>query len=925
MPSRQIASPAPVALVRDRALAHGGGFDLAGAAQVLRHAILDRVERSAAPLVLLRAPAGFGKTTALRQVRARLQARGVATAWLTLDADDDDGPRFSRLLADTCAGLQIAGSPDSSGERERHVCASEALEQIEREGTPFALFLDEFELLQSPAALALLRAILSRWPRNGRLLIGARSLPDAGPGLSRWRVRGQLLEIDAEALRFGLAETRDLLQARGLPALAHDALALLHAGSEGWAAALVLAAMALERKADPAALLQGRSGADALIAADLAEYLADEVLGRQPPELRQFLLRSSILRQLSPSLCQALQPRSDCARMLARAQATSLFLLPQEAQAAEPQYRFHRLFAAFLRERLARELPHEVLRLHRAASGCYEALARPVPAIEHAIAGGDLPHALALLARCAQGLLEAGRMRLLARWFALMGRAILRAQPRLQAIAVWATLFTQGPDEALALLADSGIADSADPLIGAHLNALRPLLLAMQDRYPEADAAARAAMARLPTALPFADALLTHCMAHLSAVLGQEREAQRLLDAARGAQYGSPFNRMYAESTEGLLDFERGLLRQALARFRSALGESRADTTTGATGERRSAGAGGNVWAAMLYAGAMYEANALELVEELLALHLPLVRALGLPDPMIAGHAMRSRMLLARGDADGAARVLTELEALGHLRRLPRVLAAARLERACLLMRQGDALGARAELERSDDPAVWQTLARQRLPAPALLDIGLGRLRWELHFGDAVTAARRIGAELPAALAQSRIRRAHQLRVLWALALWRQNRAQAAAKVLHEVLLAGSREGFARLLLDEGPALAGPLHAVWQRLRQAPRAGEAMLLGYVQRLLAALEDEAQAGAPGPMAKTGALWSGEPLTSKETRVLTLLAEGHSNGALAEQLFVAESTVRTHLRSINSKLAAHNRTQAVSIARRPGLIG
>jgi LuxR family maltose regulon positive regulatory protein len=275
--------------------------------------------------------------------------------------------------------------------------------------------------------------------------------------------------------------------------------------------------------------------------------------------------------------------------------------------------------------------------------------------------------------------------------------------------------------------------------------------------------------------------------------------------------------------------------------------------------------------------------------------------------------------------------VLTELETLGHLRKLPRVVASARLERACMLMRQGNAFGSRAELERSDDREVWDRVASQRLPAHELLDIGIGRLAWEVQFGDAASAARRIEAELQAAHAASRIRRAHKLRVLWAMALWRQNSVQAAAEAMGAVLLEGSREGFARLILDEGAAVAGPVQAVLQNLTKAGGPADPILLEYVQRLVAALGGDALAGdalanrESGPSPTTDAPWRGEPITNKELRVLKLVAEGYSNGAMAEKLFIAESTVRTHLRSINIKLAAQNRTQAVSIARRHGLIG
>lgn len=902
-PSSSTASPR---LLRSHVMAQSSKFNLPGTSGSLveRRAITERVERAAsAKLVLVRAPAGFGKTTALRQIHNQLQAAGVATAWITLDAADNDLPRFLSCLAEAVARLHVheeaMQGPDA-----------DAVALLSQEGPPFALFLDEFEVLQAPAVIGLVREVIEHLPRGGQLVIGSRSLPDVG--LGRLRVRGQLAEIGVDVLRFSVDETAEFLRLRGLPPLPPEALDALHGKTEGWIAALLLASMALDRHGEAVDFIHRLSGSGGAI----AEYLAEDVLERQTPDVREFLLRTSILRQLSAPLCQALLPRIDCARMLERLQASSLFLLPVETAGDEPNYRFHSLFANFLRAQLAREHPDALLRLHLAASGWYESVGRPVPAIDHAIEGGDFPHAITLLAQNAQRFLEQGRIRLLARWFASMPPAVLREQPLMQAIHVWALLFTQGPTEAMTLLAESGIEPSEDPVIRAHVNALRPLLLAMLDRYDEANEVGRAGLARLPTAVAFADTVLTNCMAHVTSVMGEKREAQRLLDEARKTQNSSVFNRMYTESTEGLLDFERGRFRQAMARFRIAV-----DSTTR---EDDYSHTSGNAWAGVLYASAMYEANEFETVDRLLNVYLPLARDVGLPDHMIASHAMRSRLLFWRGDVDGASRVLTELETLGHLRKLPRVVATAKLERARMLIRQGNAHGAKEELDRADDAALWARVARQRLPAHDVLDMGIARMRWDVHFGDAADVVRRVDHDLPAVDAEARVRRSRKLRVLKAMALWRLQSTDAAAEVMHGVLLEGSREGFVRLIVDEGPLVAGPIHMVLTQLKAAATPADPILLEYVQRLLDALGPNALAAEAPPGAKREMPWQVEPLTQKEMQVLKLLAEGYSNSAMSEKLFVSDSTVRTHLRNINMKLGAQNRTQAVSLARRYGLI-
>ncbi|MET3181408.1 UNVERIFIED_ORG: LuxR family maltose regulon positive regulatory protein [Variovorax guangxiensis] len=868
------------------------------ATQVQRTAIGEEVASAAVKLVLVRAPAGFGKTTAMAQIRERMEARGIATAWLTLDRADNDVSRFLDCLAEA---VQRLGVEDPRGSNSSPFDAVAALAAHE---SPFTLFLDDFERVQEPAVLGLMREIVEHLPRRGQIVIGSRSLPDLG--LGRLRARGQLTEIDTDRLRFSLEETSAFFGLR--QALPPEMLSLLHRKTEGWVAAIWLASMALERHGTGTAtgFVERFSGSDRAV----ADYLAEDVLAHQPKEIRDFLLRTSILRQLDASVCQALCPRMDCAAILEQLAASNLFLTPVSGDG--DAWRYHSLFADFLRAQLAREMPGEPARLHLAASGWYESHGRPVPAIDHAIEGGDHPHALTLLDSHAAQFLEEGRMRMLARWFSAIPEHQLREHPFLQPISLWATCFTHGPWDAMRQLEKSGCLDSPIAEVHASAHTLVPLLLAMQDRHDEAYEAGRQSLARLPTGLAFADSVLLNAMAHILAVRGDQHEARRLLDAARRQQGNSAFNRMYTESLAGLFDLHEGRLRQATARLRMAV-----DSTHTVSYNHSH----GNAWAGVLYAGAVYETNQLAQAERLLNVYLPLARDVGLPDHMILSHVMRSRLAFHTGDIDAAFQALTELEYLGHARQLPRVVAGAKLERSRMLLLQGNGPASHDELLRADDPALWERELRQRLPAHDLDYLALAKARWEIAFGDARAALGVLDAELHAALAVARNRRALKLRVLRALALQRAGDLSAAVEQFGEVLQAASQEGFMRLILDEGPAV-GPLVHRCAAAMQEGATIDPILADHLQRLLQAVGPmtgaaEAEAPAGGDAMK-------EPLTRKEIRVLQLLAEGYSNNAMAEKLFVSDSTVRTHLRNINMKLDAKSRTQAVAIARRLGVI-
>jgi LuxR family maltose regulon positive regulatory protein len=300
---------------------------------------------------------------------------------------------------------------------------------------------------------------------------------------------------------------------------------------------------------------------------------------------------------------------------------------------------------------------------------------------------------------------------------------------------------------------------------------------------------------------------------------------------------------------------------------------------------------------------------------------LPVARDVGLPDHMILSHAMRSRIAFIQGDVDAAWQTITELEYLGHQRKLPRVVVSAKLERARLLLLQGHGSAAHDELERANDTVVWQREQGQCLLANDIEYLALARIRWETSFGDAAHALRQVDAELDTAVAASRQRRVLSLRLLRAVALQRTGDTPAALSTLGSALQWACQEGFMRQIVDEGPTLGALVQrSLAQHNSSAVR--DPLMGDYLQRLVQAFGplpvdvDKMPAPAQGPL---------EPLTRKEIRVLQLLVEGYSNSAMAEKLFVSDSTVRTHLRNINMKLDAHSRTQAVAIARRMGLIG
>lgn len=864
------------------------------AGEVRRKHLAQRLaEAGAARLVVVRAPAGFGKTTAMVQLRDLLEDRGVSSAWLTLDRADNDVSRFLANLAAAIDPLEIEHRPG---------VPAGPLELLASATSPVAVFLDDFELIREGGVNGLVREMIEHLPRDGLLVIGSRSMPDVGMG--RLRMRGQLLELNAEHLRFSPSEAAEFFRLRGAE-LSTEAVEQACERTEGWVAALWLLSLALQRNGHRSEFVQRLSVSER----DVADYLTEEVLALQDPGARSFLLRTSILRHLSAPVCGALLPELDCAAILSELERSNVFLTPIEGN--PDLYRYHSLFANFLRAQLSREAPQEISRLHLAASRWYESQDRPVPAIDHSIEGGDLPHALDLLQQHAEVLLDQGRIRLLDRWFTVITWERLRGRPLLQVVAVWARCMTQGPWQAMQWLQESGCQDSADAAVQAHVRAVLPVLLAMMDRYADAHRVALAGLACVPSGHAFTDSLLLNVMAHIVSVAGDRDQAHRFLEDARRARGNSAFNRMYTETVEGLLDLRGGRLRQATARFRMAV-----------TSGPQAAGYSylhGDAWSGVLYASVVYEANDIATTERMLNVYLPLARDVGLPDHMITSYRIRARIEFERGDVDAAFQTLIELEYLGHERKLPRVSANAKLERARILLLQGNGAAAREELSRADD-GLWELVQRDQRAAQDVEDLFIGRQRLALHVGNARSTLRPLENELACAVAGERRQRALKLRLLLALALYRTDDVARANDELTIVLGEASREGFVRLILDEGPAVAPLVRRLMASLQARSGALDPIFGDYLLRLADALHADLSEDEPlkPPVSLT------EPLTRKEIRILQLLAEGYSNTAMAEKLFVSESTVRTHLRNISSKLNSRNRTQAVTIARQLGVI-
>jgi len=315
-----------------------------------------------ARLILIQAPGGFGKTTMMLQIRARLVAGGVPCAWLTLDQADNDIGRFLSCLTLACERLDSAAAsvPVQASQVAMGGSVIELMDRFARIERPFGLFIDDFESIQNPAVMALVKELLARLPAGAQLILSTRTVPALE--LARLRGCGELLEIQPSQLRFSVKETDEFMRAgRGL-SLRGDDVAKLHHKTEGWPVALWLASLALERCDEHSAFIAEFSGSNSA----MADYLAEDVLSRLPEALRQFLAKTSILGRFNAALCDAVCGRGDSAAVLDELERANLFVVPL---GGDPQwYRYHSLLAEYLHSHPKLIAPQSVPLLHRAAS-----------------------------------------------------------------------------------------------------------------------------------------------------------------------------------------------------------------------------------------------------------------------------------------------------------------------------------------------------------------------------------------------------------------------------------------------------------------------------------------------------------------------------------------------------------------------------
>jgi len=870
--------------------------------QVSRPRLVRRIARGTqSRLTLVSAPPGFGKSTLVAEWLESAPSARESVGWVSLDANDNDPATFWAYLvralriARPGVGQSALAMLDAPSPPPADVLLAVLLNEIAASAGEIVVVLDDYHVIENAAIHDGMAFLIDNMPPRMHVVIASRADPPLP--LARLRARGELAEVRARDLRFTPEEAAAFLNGEMGLELAPESVAALEARTEGWIAALQLAALSMQGRDDARDFIGAFAGDDRYI----VDYLVEEVLQRQPPPVREFLLQTAILDRLTASLCDAVTARDGGRAMLEALDRANLFIVPLDDK--RQWFRYHHLFADVLRAHLHEENPDELPVLHTRASAWFAAENLRVPAIRHALAANDFERAALLVELESQAYALNHQPARLLEWLALLPERVVRSMPVLCANA---GIALQGMGD---LEGSRARLDDAERLLAGPESALVVADRAALDSVPT-----RIANGRGFLAIAAGDIEATVRHAHDALALAAEDDfhwrgtAASLLAMAhwkRGdLDAAQPYHAQGLASLERAGDFGLAVMSAFhdadLLKARGRLFEARAMLERSLELSARF-GDGARLSIANLHLG----------LSELCCdqgdlagagQQLRLAEEKGIYEPRTPyRHALtRARLQQCRGDFAGALALLDDAERLRIRGAVPDMRPVdawkARLWIACGAPEKALAWAETQGLSPSDELAYGReyhhlTLARALIaghrpgsgPAclPQAVDL-LSRLR------SAAEAGGRRGAVLEADILQAIAHRALG------------DDATALAH-LERALVMARPEGYVSIFRDEGPPMR-------DLLRSAVAAG----IGGAYAGLATFDAPSPAPAPPP-ASSSLL---EPLTPRELEILRLIAAGMQNQDIADHLVISLATVKRHIANAYGKLDVTHRTAAVA---------
>jgi LuxR family maltose regulon positive regulatory protein len=862
-------------------------------------------------LSVVKAPAGFGKTSLAAEWVERLSQSGNLVAWFSIDANDNQPTQFLFYLSHALRHAHDGvGSPAIALILETSMISPPAiistlingLAEIDEE---VCLFLEDYHCVSDPAIHDAVEFLLRHAPSNLHVVIATRTEPPLP--LAALRAQNLLLEIDVAALRFDLEETRQFLEHEGLGSLDPAQLRLLHERTEGWPAVLrIVAATASQSGENFSQYVRQLSGSSRPIGA----YLADMVDGL-PGDMASFMLRTAVLDKFSVDLCKAVTQHKSSGEFLESIANRQLLLVPLDREGH--WYRYHHLLSAYLRHRLEAELgEEEIATLHRRASHWYASEELWTEAIQHAIAAGDTEQAASWIKNCAMTLVKKGDLLTLLGWQRLfpMARAI-----ELKLAVAWGMALVIRVNETLELLQqiESDLGDQHSPenaAIACECATIRSVALVLGDDTQRALPIAEDCLGRSND--PWTTNVASNVVRLGSLKAGDLDKfyATPWIPYSLDEDRRNVFASVYRRCLQGLAEVQQFRLTAAERYYFNAV--ALAEQNVGPD----------SVAAALpisLLARIRYEQGRVDEAEGMVFDRLPILSTAAMLDCVLSAYFVLVRLAAFRKNFSRAYTLLDQAENLGFARRWGRLVAGTLMERVRLCCLEGrisesvaclDRLNRIAEEHPAPKLCAWSDIHRYNALARAHIALAQNEPQ------SAISILKNLVRE-----ADDAHNYYYGLRIGTHLAMadFRAGERVNAQIALRKVLDMGMKEGLYQTILDQGPEMGTLLSSVREN---AARSGDpADFVSYVDRLIEGYGARYQ--SQGNESATSAVE--EPLSAREGNVLDLIAEGRSNKEIARILSIAPETVKSHVKHIFIKLNVERRAQAVSRAQSLGLVG
>jgi len=869
-------------------------------------------------LVLLSGPAGFGKTSLLSE----FAVGSSPVAWLSLDEGDNDPIQFWTYLIAACqsvhskigeSSLALLQAPQPLPDETIPALLINDIVQLQSE---LVVVLDDYHTIQNTALHAALSFLIDHLPDNFHLILATRVDPPWP--LARLRARNRLTEIRAADLRFTTAETQTFLREVMELELSDEDIAALEARTEGWIASLQLAGLSMRGRKDVSGFIKAFTGSHVYV----AEYLIEEILGRQPEQVKTFLLQTSILEHLNADLCDAVSGHPNTHGLLKELYQSNLFLIPLDDEGQ--WFRYHHLFADLLQAHLLQSQPADAIAiLHQRAAAWYEQAGLFPDAIRHSLSAEDYAQALCLMEKIALPMLLQAYVKTVESWLQAIPLHFLEQDPKANMVFAWlhllrgTSLQAEPYIERLSVMLPNSQAEQQDPALFGEWLALQSRLLGMQGKSAESCEVANHALQILPeTDEHVRNMVLVNLAMAYQQMLEYDRAAdtfQRIVQDAR--QRDNFIFEILGISGQAQMLLLQGRLHSAFEI--ASQGIRRLETTGRST--PFSATLFGELGQIHYHWHQLDQARSYQLRSmQTSGMH-------GYSDPEIYHHILLSRIFQMESDWDAAAQEMQKASELANaippamirehvLSQQVRVELAFHHFAAAQALLKAEGFTFEAEFHFPDLPPgtpVTDPLGMLYNSALRFILSQAGTNQETQYLHNGIDLATRVLAgelqcqHIPVAL-ETLLLRSQMQATLGA--------EQDSLADIVRALELGEPEGFISIFLEEGLAIADSL----DRLLKRKQFG-AVSPTYIQNILRAYP-AAYSSKPviGQMVDDD-LSPIEPLTPRELEVLQLIAEGAANQDIADKLVISLSAVKKHAGNIFQKLNVNSRTQAVARAR------